>query len=112
MELKVIDSNGLQCKVSGTVYKKGETFETDNLDRVNDLISRKLCVLVSIEPKTTVDALITFKEKEYDLKQVKDALISIGISIAPNAGATSINKKLGELSEEQTQALTAIICKE
>lgn len=112
MKLKVIDPKGLQCKVSGTVYKKGETFETDDLDRVNDLISRKLCVLVSIEPKTTVDALITFKEKEYDLKQVKDALISIGISIAPNAGATSINKKLGELSEEQTQALTAIICKE
>lgn len=112
MELKVIDSKGLQCKVSGTVYKKGETFDTDDIDRVNDLISRKLCVLTSIEPKATVDATITFKKKEYDLKQVKDALISMGITVAPNAGATSINKKLGEFTEEQTQALTEILCKE
>lgn len=97
-----------------TVYKEGDTLTVENLDRINDLVSRGLCIITSVETDDDSGSAdkIKFQEKEFEIKAVKDALISIGVTVANNAGATSINKKLSELTEDQSKALAEILCKE
>ena len=50
MELAVkkafIDKND-----KGKIYKVGETLHTDELNRVNDLVARGICVIKSLESK-------------------------------------------------------------
>ena len=93
------------------VYKVGESLNIEDLDRVNDLVSRGLCVITSTESKTSTTKISLF-EKEFDLSVVKEALTSMGITLANNAGVTSISKKVSELTEEQSKALSEILCKE
>lgn len=114
IELKVIDPNGLRDKVTKALLMEGETLLTEDLDRVNNLVQRKLCIITSVEaPKANTDvAKITFNEKEYDLDVVKEAFASIGITLAKNIGVSGITKKIGELTEEQTQQLSEALTKE
>lgn len=95
-------------------YKVGEAIKIDSLDRINDLVSRGICIITAVETKDDSGSAdkIKFQEKEFEMKAVKEALVAIGITVAANAGATSINKKLSELTEEQTKALAEILCKE
>ena len=71
MELTVkkafIDKND-----KGKIYKVGETLHTDELNRVNDLVARGICVIKSLESKQAEK--VTFQDNEYDLNVVKDAL--------------------------------------
>ena len=46
------------------------------------------------------------------VEAVKTALTAIGVSVAKNAGVTGVTKKLSELTEEQTKALSENLCKE
>lgn len=98
-------------------YKVGETLGTDDLDRVNDLVSRGICVIVSVgEKKQSANAdgsdMIKLFEKEFEVEAVKTALAAIGVNVAKNAGVTGVTKKLSELTEEQTKALSENLCKE
>lgn len=93
-------------------YQVNDTLTVDDLDRVNDLVSRGLCVITAIGGEDPGSDKVKLFDKEFELKDVKDALIAVGISVANNAGMTSINKKLSELTEEQTTAIKGILCKE
>lgn len=95
-------------------YKVGETLITDEIDRVNDLVARGMCVISSVGEKHPVDngSKITVFEKEFEVEAVKVALASIGVTVAKNAGVTGVTKKLSELTEEQSKALSEILCKD
>lgn len=114
IELKVIDPNGLKDKVTKALLQEGETLLTDDLDRVNNLVQRKLCIITSVEAQkaNTNDAKVSFNEKEYNLDVVKEAFASIGITLAKNIGVSGVTKKIGELTEEQTQLLNDALNKE
>lgn len=98
-------------------YKEGETLTTDDIERVNDLVARGMCVISSIEAKASVDdkqpgadgSKITVFEKEFEVEAVKTALASIGAGVAKNAGVPGVTKKLSELNEEQMNALSGIL---
>lgn len=110
MELKALKSFRDKTNPEKT-YKVGETLGTDDLDRVNDLVSRGICVIVSVGNADGSDMIKLF-EKEFEVEAVKTALAAIGVSVAKNAGVTGVTKKLSELTEEQTKALSENICKE
>lgn len=98
-------------------YKVGETLSTDDLERVNNLVSRGICTIVSVGEKKLSGAAdgagkIKLFEKEFDVEAVKTALDAIGITVAKNAGVTGVTKKLSELTEDQTKALSENLCKE
>ena len=98
------------------IYKVDEVLNVEELDRVNDLVSRGLCVITALGSENSgsdddKDKVKLF-DKEFDLKAVKDAIIAIGVSIAPNAGIAGVSKKITELTDEQTKAIKEILCKE
>jgi len=111
-----------------TIHSKGNTLETQDVKRVNSLVSRGLAEIVSVEaaieddqtPDPAGDAgnagkaggngaekptTVSFDGKDYDLQVIKDALISIGVMFAPNAGVNGLTKKIGELTDDQKAAL-------
>lgn len=95
-------------------YQVNDTLIIDDLDRVNDLVSRGLCVITALSGEDHGDGRsdkVKLYDKEFDLSAVKEALIAVGTSIAKNAGITSITKKLSELTEEQNKALSEILNK-
>lgn len=98
------------------LYKEGDTFRTEDLDRVNDLVARKICVIVSVEAEKPADgsgsAKVSAFGKEWDPAEVKEALNTVGIPIAKNAGVTGVSKKLAELTEEESKAVAEILCKD
>ena len=96
-------------------YQVNDTLTIDDLDRVNDLVSRGLCVITAISGEDTggdISDKVKLFEKEFDVKEVKEALVSVGISVAHNAGVNAIGKKVAELTEEQITAIKEILCKE
>jgi hypothetical protein len=111
-----------------TIHSKGNTLETQDVKRVNSLVSRGLAEIVSAEaaieddqtPDPAGDAgnagkaggngaekptTVSFDGKDYDLQVIKDALVSIGVMFAPNAGVNGLTKKIGELTDDQKAAL-------
>lgn len=113
MILKVIKRfNG---KDEGKILNPGDVVVTSDLDRINALVGRGLCVITSVGEDKKADeksAKISFQQKEYSLDEVKDALNSIGVQTAKNAGATSVAKKLDELTIEQGITLSERLNKE
>ena len=100
-------------------YKEGETLLTDEISRVNDLVARGLCSIVSVktvseknQPGTEGSTKIQGFEKEFELEEVKAALNTIGVNVAKNAGLPGVTKKLAELTEEQNKALSETLCKD
>ena len=98
-------------------YKAGDTLLTDEIGRVNNLVSRGICEIVSIKteaekPGTDGSAKISLFEKEFDLEVVKNALNSIGVNVTKNTGLPGVTKKVSELTEEQNKALSDILCKD
>lgn len=100
-------------------YKEGDTLLTDEISRVNDLVARGICSIVSVKPvaeksqsQTEGFNKIQLFEKEFEVEAVKTALAAIGVNVAKNAGVTGVTKKLSELTEEQNKALSEILCKD
>ncbi len=88
-------------------YKEGDTLHTDELNRVNDLVARGLCVITSVE--SNLSEKVTFQEKEYDLNVVKNALEAIGKPVAKNAGIKGVTKAIEALSDESVTALKEVL---
>ena len=76
---------------------------TDELNRVNDLVARGICVIKSLESKQAEK--VTFQDNEYDLNVVKAALESINAPVAKNAGVKGVTKAIEALSDESVTAL-------
>ena len=114
-----------------TVHYKGDTVETVDVKRVNNLVSRGLAERTSIEevggsesennggtssgaanvPGSKSDK-VSFEGAEYAPQTFKEALIAIGVPCAPNAGVKGLTKKAEELTEEQKAALKTELTKE
>ncbi len=114
MKLKVIKEFRFKENPEKT-YKVGESLNVDELDRINKLVSRNLCVIESVENEDEdIDTAGKVKlfDKEFEPKEVREALKTIGVTIANNAKVETIEKKVSELTEEQTNAIKEILCKE
>lgn len=114
MELKAIkkfrDKNDPE-----KTYKEGEALNVEDLDRINDLVSRGLCVITAIggaKPQAQGGTMMPLFEKEFEVDTVKEALKTIGVQVAGNAGVPGVTKKISELTPEQSTALSEILCKE
>lgn len=104
-----------------TVHSKGDTLETEDVKRVNSLVSRGLAELIEAKAAneddagadagkgdgtgTTTPGKVAFDGKEYDPQEIKNALIAIGVPVAPNAGVNGLTKKIGEITEDQKALL-------
>lgn len=98
------------------IHHKGEVLTLDDLDRVNDMVSRKICVIVSVETPS-VEApqpkeKVSFQGTSYEINVIKDALAAIGVTVAANAKAKGVENALSKLTDEQTQALSETLKKE
>ena len=114
MKLKVIKVFKDKANPEKT-YKVGEFLSVDELDRINNLVSRNLCIIESVENEDEdgdTAGKVKLFDKEFEPKEVRDALKTIGVTIANNAKVETIEKKVSELSEEQTKAIKEILCKE
>ena len=104
-----------------TVHSKGDTLETEDVKRVNSLVSRGLAELIEAKAAkeddagadagkgdgtgTTTPGKVAFDGKEYDPQEIKNALIAIGVPVSPNAGVNGLTKKIGEITEDQKALL-------
>lgn len=99
------------------IYRKGEVLHMGDLDRVNDLVGCKLCVITGVEPtqaetsplKEVAAEKVDFQGSSFDLDVIKGALATIGVSVAANAKVKGVENALSKLSEDQIQALTAAL---
>lgn len=106
------------------VFSRGDTLETADINRVNDLVKRgfaKITAIVDEEHGNDTNAnandsdagakatqkpgTVSFRDSEYDVQTVKDALIAINVPVAPNAGVKGLTAKIADLNDEQAQAL-------
>lgn len=88
-------------------YEPDEVIEITDEVRANNMIERGYCeVATDVESD---DKTITFNSNSFSLKVVKDALKSIDVQVANNAGVDAVNKKLAELTDEQLVALAEIL---
>lgn len=93
-------------------YKQGDMVAFDDINRINDLVARKLCRLESFEadkPETPAADGIAIGDKTYPLAAVKVALEAIGASVSNNAGIPAVTKAIDALTEEQAAALSATL---
>lgn len=94
------------------IYQPGETLQTEDLKRVNDLIGRKLAVLkdvlVPVQDGSN-DGLsnenVKVGDSEYQYEAVKKALEAIGVKIASNAKVNGVSKAVESLTDEQKASL-------
>ena len=108
------------------LLKPGDSLETEDLRRVNDIVSRGLGVIgafkaVEVESEDSASQseeesapgkeeekqVVSVLDSEFELAKVKEGLGVIGVKVAANAGAGAVAKKVASLSEEQAQELFA-----
>ena len=86
-------------------YKEGDTVSFDDIERVNDLVARKICRLVFIEddvPAATTADGIVIGDKSYPLAAVKVALEAIGVTVSKNA---AVGKAVAGLTDDERAKL-------
>lgn len=110
------------------LLKPGDSLETEDLRRVNDIVSRGLGVIgefkaVEVESEDSASQseeesapgeeeekqkqVVSVLDSEFELAKVKEGLGVIGVKVAVNAGAGAVAKKVASLSEEQAKELFA-----
>ncbi len=108
------------------LLKPGDSLETEDLRRVNDIVSRGLGVIgefkaVKVESEDSASQseeesapgkeeekqIVSVLDSEFELSKVKEGLGVIGVKVAANAGAGAVAKKVASLSEEQAKELFA-----
>lgn len=104
-------------KITNEIIQPGGTLQTDDLTRVNNLVKRGLCEIVSVDNPVldeqgagdnsgNADAkLVEFQGAQYSLDDVKVALKEIGAGVNANAGVKGVSDKLAALSEDQIAQL-------
>lgn len=108
MELKVIQKfNG---KEEGKILNPGDKIQCDDIDRINTLVGRGFCVILSLDnAPMPVDVIansyVEFRGKRYHIETVKVALGVIGVRVAHNAREKAVNNALAALTDEQSEAL-------
>lgn len=115
MELKAIKKfNG---KVEGRIVKPGDVIQSNDVERINTLVSSGFCVIVALDSPTvdttpnpadeSAESNITveFQGKRYHIETIKAALGVIGVRVAHNAKEKAVNNALAALSDEQAQTL-------
>lgn len=112
MELKVIKSfNG---KEEGKTLCPGDVIQSDDVERINALVGRGFCVIVSLDDTTSnapmpvdliADSYVEFRDKRYHIETVKVALSVIGVRVAHNAKERAVNNTIAALTDEQAEAL-------
>lgn len=92
-------------------YKEGDTVVFDDIDRINDLVARKICRIVAFENDTPdmPNNEIAVGDKTYPVAAVKVALEAIGAPVSNNAGVPAVTKAIAALDEEQVAAMTATL---
>ena len=112
MELKVIRS--FIGKVEGRTLQPGETIHTTDVERINAMVGRGYCVIVSLAtesegvpaaPENDGEDTLTIGGAGYALSSVKEALAAIGVNVAANAKEKGVMNALGKLTEEEAKAL-------
>ena len=100
----------------GKILKPGDSLTTDDLERVNNIVSQGLGKIKSVEAVGgetarneggTGENLVSVLDSKYDLAKVKVALNAIGVKVAANAGLANVQKKVTELTDEQASTLSA-----
>nr|DAF67746.1 MAG TPA: hypothetical protein [Caudoviricetes sp.] len=115
LKLKVIqdfrDRNNVEH-----IHHKGDMLTLEDLNRVNDMVSRKLCVIVSVENTQVEDPkskeTVDFQGNSYEINVIKDAMGAIGVSVASNAKAKGVENALSKLTDDQINALSKTLNKE
>ena len=93
-------------------YKEGDTVSFDDIERVNDLVARKICRLVhlpvqsgsDVPAATTADGIV-IGDKSYPLAAVKVALEAIGVTVSKNAGIPAVGKAVAGLTDDERAKL-------
>ena len=89
-------------------YKKGDTVSFDDIERVNDLVARKVCRLEAFEaekPESPAADGIVISDKSYPLAAVKVALEAIGVTVSKNAGVPAVAKAVAGLTDDERAKL-------
>lgn len=113
MELRVIKKfNG---KAEGKTLCPGDIIQSNEVERINALVGRGYCVIVSLDNSTAPTApntpgevandYVNFQGKSYHIETVKAALGVIGVRVAHNAKGKAVDNALSTLKDEQVQTL-------
>ena len=102
MKVKVISV--FRDKFTGQLYNPGEVLEIEDEARIEDLVSRKLAERIVV-PEEKNEVKISLVEKEFDKKELVEALKSIGEKGAMNMKEETLLANVTALDEEKTLAL-------
>lgn len=102
MKVKVISV--FRDKFTGQLYNPGEVLEIEDEARIEDLVSRKLAERIVV-PEERNEVKISLFEKEFDKKELVEALKSIGEKGAMNMKEETLLANVTALDEEKTLAL-------
>lgn len=116
MELIVIKKfNG---KAEGKTLCPGDVIQSNDVERINALVGRGYCVIVSLDssiiptapntpnaPGEVANDYVEFQGKRYHIETVKAALGVIGVRVAHNAKEKAVNNALSTLTDEQVLTL-------
>lgn len=100
--MKVRVTSIFRDKFTGQLYSPGELIEIEDEDRVEDLEDRKLAERV--EEKKETKGIILF-EREYEKKDVVEALKAIGGKATMNMKEDTLIANVDALDEEMTGKL-------
>lgn len=102
MKVKVIEV--FRDKFTGVYYEPGQVLEIEDEARVADLESRKLAERVKV-PEEKKEVKISLFEKEFEKKELVEALKSIGEKGSMNMKEETLIANVNALDEEKTLAL-------
>ena len=104
MLLKVKLIRVFRDKLTGQLYSPGHVLEIEDEARIEDLVSRKLAERIVV-PEEKNEVKISLFEKEFDKKELVEALKSIGEKGAMNMKEETLLANVTALDEEKTLAL-------
>ncbi len=108
MELKVIKKfNG---KEEGKTLCPGDKIQCDDIDRINALVGRGYCIILSLDnapmPVNVIaDSYVEFRGNRHHIETVKVALGEIGVRVAHNAGVKAVTNAIANLTDQQSEEL-------
>ena len=108
MKVKVISV--FRDKFTGQYYNPGEVIEVSEESRVLDMENRRLGERVEVKvPEEKRELKISLFEKEFEKKDLVDALKSISVQATGNMKEETLLAKIAELDEESTAKLKEVL---